>query len=178
VASVIASPDLLEPLRPDKLVPSPDDVPDRFELGTLPFADLAGVTAAVEHLSSLASPTDSASSRRTRLLASMEEAESYELGLFERMLDGLAAMSHVTLYGKAARRTPTAYFTVSGKTPAEAASALAARGVNVWNGHNYAYELVKSLGLLSSGGAVRAGLVHYNDDSDVERLPSAVADLA
>jgi cysteine desulfurase family protein (TIGR01976 family) len=178
VASVIASPDLLEPLRPDKLVPSPDDVPDRFELGTLPFADLAGVTAAVEHLSSLASPTDSASSRRTRLLASMEEAESYELALFERMLDGLAAMSHVTLYGKAARRTPTAYFTVSGKTPAEAASALAARGVNVWNGHNYAYELVKSLGLLSSGGAVRAGLVHYNDDSDVERLLSAVADLA
>lgn len=178
VASVIADPELLEPLRPDKLVPSPDDVPDRFELGTLPFADLAGVTAAVDHLSNLSTGTDSASSRRARLLASMGEVESYELGLFERMLDGLAAMAHVTLYGKAARRTPTAYFTVSGHSPAETASALAARGVNVWNGHNYAYELVKSLGLLSSGGAVRAGLVHYNDASDVERLLSAVSDLA
>lgn len=190
VASVVADPELLEPLRPDKLVPSPDDVPDRFELGTLPFADLAGVTAAVDHLANLggsggssprastASLTDPASSRRARLLASMGEVESYELGLFERMLDGLAAMAHVTLYGKAARRTPTAYFTVSGHSPAETASALAARGVNVWNGHNYAYELVKSLGLLSSGGAVRAGLVHYNDASDVERLLSAVADLA
>ena len=118
------------------------------------------------------------SSRRSKLLASMAEVESYELGLFSRMLDGLAAMSHVTLYGKAARRTPTAYFTVSGRSPSAVAEALAARGVNVWNGHNYAYELVKSLGLLSSGGAVRAGLVHYNDDSDVERLLSAVADLA
>lgn len=175
VAAVVASPDLLEPLRPDKLVPSPADVPERFELGTLPFADLAGVTAAVNHLSSL---TDCAGSRRSRLLASMGEAERYELSLFGRMLDGLAAMSHVTLYGKAARRTPTAFFTVAGHSPSSVASALADRGVNVWHGDNYAYELVRALGLSSSGGAVRAGLVHYNDASDVDRLLSAVADLA
>src|SRR6266568_1193402 len=54
VGAVIADPALLEPLRPDKLAPAPDTVPERFEQGTLPYADLAGVTAAVEHLAQLA----------------------------------------------------------------------------------------------------------------------------
>jgi cysteine desulfurase family protein (TIGR01976 family) len=176
VAAVVASPELLEPLRPDKLLPSSDDVPERFERGTLPFADLAGVTAAVEHLAGLASDAG-AGSRRERVLASMAAIEAYEGELFALLLDGLAAMSHVTLYGKAARRAPTAYFNVAGKAPAEVAEELAGRGINVWSGDNYAYELVKTLGL-QPGGAVRAGLVHYNNDSDVERLLSAVADLA
>ena len=181
VAAVIASPRVLEPLRPDKLAPSPDDVPERFERGTLPFADLAGVAAAVDHLAGLGSSssrTDTPDSRRSRLLSSMAEVESYELALFGRMLDGLAAMGHVTLYGKAAHRAPTAYFNVTGKAPGAVAAALGERGVNVWSGDNYAYELVRALGLAGSGGAVRAGLVHYNDDSDVDRLLSAVAALA
>ena len=175
IAAVVAAPELLEPLRPDKLLPSPDDVPDRFERGTLPFADLAGVTAAVEHLAGLAGA--GAGSRRERLLSSMAAVEEYESDLFARMLDGLAAMSHVTVYGKAARRAPTAFFTVADKAPDDVAAALAQRGINVWSGDNYAYELVKALGLQPAGG-VRAGLVHYNDASDVERLLSAVADLA
>jgi selenocysteine lyase/cysteine desulfurase len=54
---------------------------------------------------------------------------------------------------------------------------LASRGVNVWNGDNYAYELCQVLGL-QPDGAVRAGIVHYNDASDVDRLLSAVAELA
>jgi selenocysteine lyase/cysteine desulfurase len=86
-------------------------------------------------------------------------------------------MSHVTLYGKAARRAPTAFFSVAGLQPAAVAQHLARRGVNVWNGTNYAYELCQVLGL-NPGGAVRAGLVHYNDESDVDRLLSGVAELA
>jgi selenocysteine lyase/cysteine desulfurase len=34
------------------------------------------------------------------------------------------------------------------------------------------------LGIRDTGGAVRAGLVHYNDRSDVDRLLAAVAELA
>src|SRR3954462_1287457 len=45
--------EVLEPLRPDKLRPSPDELPDRFELGTLPFESLAGVKAAAEFMLSL-----------------------------------------------------------------------------------------------------------------------------
>jgi cysteine desulfurase family protein (TIGR01976 family) len=176
VAAVVAAPELLEPLRPDKLLPAPDDVPARFEQGTPPLADLAGVTAAVEHLAGLGGG-GTGGSRRERVLASMAAVEAYEGELFARLLDGLAAMSHVTLYGKAAHRAPTAYFNVAGKSPGKVAEALAERRINVWDGDNYAYELVKAMGL-QPAGAVRAGLVHYNDAADVERLLSAVADLA
>ena len=46
IGILCAAPALLEELVPDKLAPSPDEAPDRFELGTLPFESLAGVTAA------------------------------------------------------------------------------------------------------------------------------------
>jgi cysteine desulfurase family protein (TIGR01976 family) len=176
IGAVIASPALLETLHPDKLVPAPEEVPERFEYGTPPFADLAGVTAAVDHLAAL--DDAAAGSRRERVLASMAAAESYEQRLFSDVLGGLDAMQHVTTYGKAARRTATAYFTVAGLTPRQVAEHLASRRINVWNGDNYAWELAGALGIRESGCAVRAGLVHYNDDSDVARLLEAVADLA
>ena len=108
----------------------------------------------------------------------MAAVEQYEAELFGRLLGGLSAMGHVTLYGKAARRAPTAFFTVAGYSPREVAERLAAREVNVWNGDNYAWELAGAFGLRDSGGAVRAGLVHYNDESEVDRLLAAVAELA
>jgi cysteine desulfurase family protein (TIGR01976 family) len=176
VGAVVADPGLLESLAPDKLVPAPGEVPGRFEQGTLPFADLAGVTAAVEHLASLAGPA-AAGTRRERILAGLAAAEAHEQDLFRVLLGGLDAMGHVTTYGKAARRTATAYFTVAGRTPRQVAEHLAGRKVNVWDGDNYAWELAGVLGLRDSGGAVRAGLVHYNDRSDVDRLLAAVAEL-
>jgi cysteine desulfurase family protein (TIGR01976 family) len=177
IGTVVAEPALLETLRPDRLAPAPAAGPGRFERGTAAFADLAGVAAAVDHLASLA-PAALNRSRRQRVLASMAAVEEYETRLFARLLDGLAAMEHVTLYGQAARRTPTAFFTVAGHSPRKVAEHLAARRVNVWNGDNYAWELAGVLGLRDSGGAVRAGLVHYNDQADVDRLLTAMAELA
>lgn len=174
IGAVVADPALLETIRPDKLASSLDTVPERFETGTAAFADLAGVTAAVNHLAKMVPGTGT---RRERLVTSMSAAESYELELFAVLLEGLESMPHVTLYGKPARRTATAYFTVAGRTPRQVAEALAARGVNVWNGHNYAWELTGALGIRDSGSAVRAGLVHYNDPSDVDRLLQGVARL-
>jgi cysteine desulfurase family protein (TIGR01976 family) len=175
VGAVIADPGLLAGLRPDKLASSPDTVPERFETGTPPYADLAGVAAAVDYLAALDGAA--AGPRRSRLLASMAAAGEHEQRLFHVLLDGLASMRHVTCYGKAANRTATAYFTVAGHTPRDVAVHLAARKVNVWNGHNYAWELTAALGIRDTGSAVRAGLVHYNDRSDVGRLLDAVAEL-
>ena len=176
IGAMIANPSLLETLYADKLVPAPEEVPDRFEYGTPPFADLAGVAAAVDHLAGL---DDAASgTRRERILASMAAAEAHEQRLFGALLGGLEAMQHVTMYGKASRRTATAYFTVAGKTPRQVAEHLASRRVNVWNGDNYAWELAGALGIRDTGSAVRAGLVHYNDESDVARLLEAVAELS
>jgi len=175
--AVVADPAVLESLEPARLAPAPATGPGRFERGTLPFADLAGVTAAVEHLASLAGPALAAGTRRERILASMAAAEQHEQDLFRVLLGGLAAMGHVTCYGQAARRTATAFFTVAGRTPRQVARHLATRKVNVWDGDNYAWELAGLLGIRASGSAVRAGLVHYNDRSDVARLLEAVAEL-
>jgi cysteine desulfurase family protein (TIGR01976 family) len=174
IGLVVAAPSLLETLRPDKLVPSSDAVPDRFELGTLPFASLAGVTAAVHHLASL---VPGSGTLRERVLASMAAVQEYEQELFEVLLSGLDGFGHVTTYGKAASRTATAYFTVAGHTPEQVACHLASRQINVWNGHNYAWELTGALGIRDSGSAVRAGLVHYNDAAEVDRLLAGVAEL-
>ena len=179
IGIVVADPALLAGLHPDKLVPSPDDVPERFELGTLPFASLAGVTAAVQHLAALAVPADGnpSASLRDRVLASMTAVEQHEQELFEVLLAGLDSMPHVRTYGRAASRTATAYFTVDGYSPEQVAEHMAARKINVWHGDNYAWELTGVLGIRAAGSAVRAGLVHYNDGTDVDRLLTAVAEL-
>ncbi|MFC0437948.1 cysteine desulfurase-like protein [Kutzneria buriramensis] len=172
IGAVIADPALLETLRPDKLASSDDTVPDRFEWGTPAFADLAGVTAAVEHLAGL--DDEATGTRRERLLTSMAAVEAHEQGLLRRMLDGLRG---VTLYGDAADRTATVYFNVPGRTPEQVAQHLASRQVNVWNGHNYAWEVTAALGIRDGGSAVRAGAVHYNDTDDVDRLLAALLEI-
>jgi len=176
VGAVAADPALLGTLHPDRVAPPADSQAERFEWGTPPYADFAGVTAAVEHLASL--DPAALGTRRQRILASMAAAEEHEQRLFQVLLDGLTAMAGVTLYGKAPRRTATAFFTLAGRTPGEVAAHLAGRKVNVWHGHNYAWEVTGTLGIRDSGSAVRAGLVHYNDRSDVDRLLSGVAELA
>lgn len=175
IGAVIADPALLERIEPDKLVPAPDYVPDRFETGTPPFADYAGVSAAVDHLAGLASRADQ--SRRQQLVSSMTAVESFESELFSVLLGGLEEMDHITVYGRAQRRAPTAYFTVADHDPWEVAVKLAECKINVWSGDNYAWEVTRALGISDDGCAVRAGLVHYNDHSDVDRLLEAVAAL-
>jgi hypothetical protein len=66
---------------------------------------------------------------------------------------------------------------VMGNAPREVAEFLAARRINAWSGHNYAWELTGSLEIRDSGSAVRAGLVRCSDRSDADCLPEAVADL-
>jgi selenocysteine lyase/cysteine desulfurase len=158
-------------------VPSSDEVPWRFETGTSPFADLAGLTAAVDHLAGLV-PGSEGEGRRSRVVASMQAVAAYEDDLFAVLLGGLRAMEHVELVGTPTRRTATAYFRVRGRAPHRVAEHCARAGVNVWAGHMYAWELTGLLGVRDTGGAVRAGLVHYNDRSDVDRLLEAVVDLA
>jgi cysteine desulfurase family protein (TIGR01976 family) len=170
-----ADPALLETVHPDKLLPATDEVPERFELGTLPYEVLAGVTAAVDFLAGLA-PGD-AEDRRDRLVASMTALEEQEDDLFGRLLSGLEDIDGVTTYGAPARRTPTALFDVAGRSGREVYEHLASRGVNAPAGSFYAIEAARWLGL-GDEGAVRAGLAPYTSEADVARLLSAVAELA
>ena len=161
-----AAPALLETLAPAKLLPSSEDVPERFELGTLPYELLAGTTAAVDFLAGL-SPVDG--SRRERLVAAMTALEAYEDDLREHLEAGLSALPGVRVWSRAAQRTPTVLITFDGRDAADAYRFLAERGVNAPAGSFYAIEASRWLGLGDTGG-LRAGLAPYSDRDDVDRL--------
>jgi cysteine desulfurase family protein (TIGR01976 family) len=155
-----ARPEVHEALRPDKVRPSPDTSPERWELGTPQFEALAGVKAAADYVTGL----------------DWDAVREHEEGLLGDALEGLGAVPGVRLYGAARQRTSTLMFTVEGRSAREVAAALAERRVAVWDGNYYAYELERFLGL-EPHGAVRAGFVHYNDVADAERLIAAVRDV-
>jgi selenocysteine lyase/cysteine desulfurase len=159
VGVLSAEPSLLAALQPDKLVPSPDTVPDRWELGTLPFEQLAAVRAAGRFVLDRVVP--------------LGWAEEQALG--DKLDAGLRAIEGVDVVGE--RRpgdAPTRWFTVAGLEPDEVARRLAEHRIAVWSGTNYAWEIAHWLGL-GDAGAVRAGLVHYNTTTDVDRFLDALA---
>jgi cysteine desulfurase family protein (TIGR01976 family) len=175
IGAVVASPALLDRLSPAKLAPAPEEVPERFERGTPPFELLAGVSAAVDWVAHL---TDAGGTRRERLLAAFQAIEEY---LHERLcqaLEGLEEIDGVRVLGAPRRRTPTISFLIEGRSPNEVARRLAVQGISVWDGDNYAFELMHRFGLAESGGAVRASIVLYNNASDIDRFLGAVADIA
>jgi cysteine desulfurase family protein (TIGR01976 family) len=171
---LVSSPERLAELRVDKLVASTDEAPERLELGTLPYELLAGTTAAVDYLAGLASQADD---RRTRVLESMRALEEHESELFGRLLDGLRAIPGVELHGAPARRTPTGFFSVAGRSGREVSEHLAAGGVNAPASSFYAIEASRWVGL-GDAGAVRAGLAPYSNADDVERLLTGVSEVA
>lgn len=168
-----AVPELLETLRPDKLLPATDVVPERFEFGTLPYELLAGTTAAVDFLAELDGSAHG--TRRERLRSSMAELGAHEDALARKLENGLRELG-VRLYGEPDRsRTPTVLFSHPELAPGAVHAGLAERGVNAPEGSFYAYECARRLGLES--GATRAGIAPYTDESEVDRLIAGVAAL-
>jgi cysteine desulfurase family protein (TIGR01976 family) len=169
-----AAPDLLESLTPEKLVPSPDSVPERFELGTLPYELLAGTTAAVDFLAGL--DHTATGSRRQRLAASLTTVERHEERLRQRIEERLAVLPGVVVHSRAASRTPTLLLSFPGRDPQDAYRFLAERGVNAPAGTFYALEASRRLGF-GDRGSLRVGLAPYTDDDDVDRLLDAMGEF-
>lgn len=176
IGVIAASPALLETLEPDKLLPSVNTVPERFELGTPAFELYAGTIAAVDFLAGLggvSSATAATASRRERLRRSHDATSLHEDGLRGIIEAGLAEHPRVTVHSRARVRTPTLLFTVEGMEPREVASRLGALGINVPAGNFYALEASRHLGLGDTGG-VRIGLAPYSNAADVQRLLDAL----
>ncbi len=174
IGVMAASPALLETLHPDKLLPSTEVVPMRFELGTLPYELLVAVTAAVDFIADMAA---SEGTRRERIIASMNAAEEYEDALSHRLRDGLKAIPGVTLYSNARSKTPTDLFRIDGVDGASAYAYFAQHNVNAPSSSFYAIECSRHLGLGDEGG-IRAGLAPYNTEEDIDRLLACVKALA
>lgn len=153
--------ELIESWRPYKVRPSANEpVGHRYELGTLPHELLAGFAGAVDYLDSLG----------------WDAIVAHERALGERFLVGLPAA--IELYGPPTMsgRVPTFCFNIPGRSPAAVATSLAERDLAVWHGNYYALETMRYLGL--DDGAVRAGIVHYNTEAEVDRLLAALSELA
>ncbi|MEU6355892.1 cysteine desulfurase-like protein [Streptomyces sp. NPDC047072] len=172
-----ARPELLETLRPDKLLPSTDAVPERFELGTLPYEFLAGTRAAVDFLADRLDPA-ATGTRRERLAAGCAALEAHEDDLRARLDKGLAALDGITIHSRAADRTPTLLLTFADHSTADAYRFLAEpeRNVHAPAGSFYAIETSRRLGLGDTGG-LRVGLAPYTDTEDVDRLLAGLADF-
>jgi cysteine desulfurase family protein (TIGR01976 family) len=152
--------ELLESWRPYKVRPAANEpIGHRFELGTLPHELLAGFVAAVDYVDSVG----------------WDMIRAHENALGARFLAGLP--DEIDLYGLRTMegRVPTFCFNVPGRSPDEAATLLAERDLAVWHGNYYALEVMRHLGL--PDGAVRAGIVHYNTEAEVDRLLAGLAEL-
>ena len=160
--------DLAESLPADRVRPADEDPPGhRFETGTQSHEAVAGAAAAIGYLRSLGEGD---------LDLAFARIEDHETALAERFLGGLP--DGLELYGipSAENRTPTFCFNVAGRAPREVAERLAERDLYVWDGHYYALEPIRALGL-EPDGAVRAGFLHYTSEDEVDRLLDALADL-
>jgi selenocysteine lyase/cysteine desulfurase len=174
-SALCASPELLESLENDKLLPSSNIVPERFEYGTLPYEMMAGCVAAVDFISNMA-PADG-KSRREKIVNSMNALEAYEHDLFQELESGLLAIPGVRTYGHASVRTPTIYFTIDGIENDVIYKHLASKKINAPASNFYALEVSRALGL-GDKGAVRAGLAPYSSIHDVQRLLTALIELS
>jgi cysteine desulfurase family protein (TIGR01976 family) len=172
---------LLESLRAYKVRTASDALPGRFETGTQSHEGQAGTLGVIEYLTwvgqTFASAFEAAfphlSGRRRTLHAAMAALAAYERDLCAHLLDGLQRIPGLTLYGitdALHERVPTVAFTLAGQHPAEVNRKLAAANIFAWDGHYYALEVVRHLGLEDQGGMVRVGLAHYNTHDEIDRL--------
>ncbi len=171
----------LERLRPYKVRPASEKIPDRWETGTQNHEGQAGVAAAIEYLAELGRRCGSppAPTRREQLLAAYGAIRDYERGLSVRLIEGRVKLPGLTFYGirepeRLDHRTPTVAIRMEGHTPRELAEYLGARGIFTWDGNYYAINLTERLGVESSGGMLRIGLAHYNTIEEIDRLLAAL----
>ncbi len=194
----------LQYLRPYKVRPLMDTIPNRWEWGTLNHECIAGITACVDYLAELGrhSPgihtgscgdsrprlsversSTAFSARRAALVAAYEAIHHYEHGLMQRLISGLNEIRGIKIYGitnpaRFQERCPTLAIRVMNQTPERTPLALATKlgeqGFFTWDGNYYALNLTERLDVEASGGFLRIGLVHYNTAEEVDRLLAAL----
>ena len=169
-------------LRPYKVQPAPEELPSRWETGTQNYEGLAGLVAAINYLTQIGHRVlPGVKNRREALLAAMIAIKQYEKDLCQKLVTGLLEIPGLTLYGitdptRFDWRTPTVGIRLAEQPPHAIAKALGDQGIFTWNGNFYALGLTEKLGVESSGGLLRIGLVHYNTVEEIQRLLKALSE--
>lgn len=158
-----------------------NQLPSKFETGTPQTELLAGITATVDYFADLGGQVGQQRTldRRGRISDAFESARNYETTLVDRLISGLQSIRGITIHGitnpnRFEERVPTVAITHHSIEPSVIAKALAQKDICVWSGHNYAFEVVRHLGISEESGVVRLGLAHYNTVEEVDRTLSAL----
>lgn len=172
----------LKRLQPYKVRPLTEVIPFRWEWGTLNHECIAGITACVDYIADIGRGSQ-ASSRRAAIETAYDFIHQHEQALLNRAISGLRSIPGLKIYGitDSARfdeRCGTLAIRIHGHPPAELATKLSDRGFFTWDGNYYAINLTEHLGVESSGGFLRIGLVHYNTGEEVDRLVAALEEIA
>ena len=187
----------LKRLRPYKVRPNTNNIPQCWEWGTLNHECIAGIKACVDYWEELGrrscgagilacekagSPPQSMT-RREAIVAAHTAIHPHERAMTEKMISGLLAIPGLKLYGitdprRFDHRCATTVVRIEGHTPLELATKLGERGFFTWDGNYYALNVTEQLDVERSGGFLRIGLVHYNTMEEVERLLAALRAIA
>lgn len=162
VGILYSRPGLLDRIKTDRLRTALQYAPEKIETGTLNHAAIAGVTAAVNFISSLGS----------NITDAYQQIGAHERKLAVRLFDGLNKIKGVKVIGQdfaSEHRAPTVSFTFEGKTPTEVCRHLAKQNIFAWDGHFYALRAIEILGLLERGGVTRIGMAVYNTPEEIDK---------
>jgi len=168
-------------LQPYKVRALTNAHPFRWEWGTLNHEGVAGITACVDYLASLAGA--SVSNRRAALITAYAAIQRHERALLDKLITGLLAIPGLKLYGitdpkRFHQRCPTVAVRIAGHAPLELATRLGERGFFTWDGNYFAINISERLGVEQDGGFLRIGLAHYNTEEEVERFLHALGEIA
>jgi cysteine desulfurase / selenocysteine lyase len=134
-----------------------NELPYKFEAGTPPIAEAAGLGAAIDYLSRLG----------------MERVRAHEQALTAYMLERLAEVPGLRVVGppEPERRGGLASFTIDGIHPHDVAELANRGGVCIRAGHHCAQPLMRCLGV---GATARASVGVYNEPADIDALIDAL----
>jgi cysteine desulfurase family protein (TIGR01976 family) len=174
----------LQRLRPYKVRPNTNAIPNCWEWGTLNHEGIAGIADCVDYLAAVGRRArPEVATRRAAIEAAYEAIHEHERALLERMISGLHKIPCLKIYGitdpaRFHERCATLASRIEGHTPLELATKLGERGFFTWDGNYYALNLTEHLDVEKSGGFLRIGLVHYNTVEEVDRLLAALREIA
>jgi cysteine desulfurase/selenocysteine lyase len=131
--------------------------PHKFEAGTMPIAQAAGLAAAIDYLNEIG----------------RDAIHAHEQQLLARALPALAGIEGVRIMGPAtpANRGAAISFEVDGVHPHDVSQVLDENGIAVRAGHHCAWPLHRTLGVQAS---TRASFYLYNTLDEVDALAEGI----
>ena len=176
VGVLYSRPGALDNLPTDRLSVQDPQAPYRIETGTLNHAAIDGARAAVQYLAGWGT----GASLRARIVDAMSSIAAYEHELAKGYYEAVRRLPGVRVWGpdfSRRARAPTVSITLDSVTASQAAAALGAQGICVWDGNFYAARAVELLGLEQRGGLLRTGFSLYSTEAESQRLLAALAEL-